>query len=343
MNLSQETTDLLHKISIIESLHFNTLALEVFQFQYKHNPVYKKYVDVRNVNPLTVTSIENIPFLPISAFKTQEIKTGEFEAAVIFESSGTTGEISSKHHVCSLDLYEQSFVKSFSKMYGDISSYAILCLLPSYLEKGNSSLVYMADKLMKMSAHPFNGFFLYNFDELALKIKTLESSLTKTLLIGVSYALLDFGALHPSNLKHTIVMETGGMKGRKKEISKSELHQELCTYFGLSKIHAEYGMTELLSQAYSSGNGIFEPGIGMQIHLRKTDDPTQLQSFETPQDEPITGGVNIIDLHNLFSCSFIATDDLGKLYPNGNFEILGRIQNSDIRGCGLMYTNQFPE
>jgi hypothetical protein len=178
---------------------------------------------------------------------------------------------------------------------------------------------------------------------LASKIKTLESNHTKTLLIGVAYALLDFGALHPTALKHTTIMETGGMKGRKKEISKLELHHELSTHFGLSKIHAEYGMTELLSQAYSVGDGIFEPGYGMQIRIRQDDDPTQLQSFETSQDGPLTGGVNIIDLHNLFSCSFIATDDLGKLYPNGNFEILGRIQNSDIRGCGLMYTNQFPE
>jgi hypothetical protein len=343
MHINKEASDLLQKIEKIESVDFNELALEIFHFQYKYNTVYQKYVDARNINPSAVSSIGKIPFLPISAFKTQQIKTGEFEPEIIFESSGTTGDTSSKHYVRSLTLYEQSFIKSFTKIYGDVSSYAILCLLPSYLERGNSSLVYMADKLMKISAHPHNGFFLYNFDDLALKIKTLESNQTKTLLIGVAYALLDFGALHPTALKHTTIMETGGMKGRKKEISKAELHKELSSHFSLSEIHAEYGMTELLSQAYSVGDGIFEPGYGMQIQIRQDDDPTQLQSFETSNDVALTGGVNIIDLHNLFSCSFIATDDLGKLYPNGNFEILGRIQNSDIRGCGLMYTNQFPE
>jgi hypothetical protein len=213
----------------------------------------------------------------------------------------------------------------------------ILCLLPSYLERGGSSLVYMADKLMQISDNTENGFFLDEFDKLAEIIKKREASGLPTLLLGVSYALLDFGEAFQMNLNHTIIMETGGMKGRRKELSKVELHKKLSELFGVDGIHSEYGMTEMMSQAYSIGGGIFEPGFGLKLLIRREDDPLDIRTDAEDNKQPLTGGVNIIDLHNIHSCSFIATEDLGRLYPDGLFEILGRLENSETRGCGLMY------
>ena len=338
MNPEKELNVLVRKIEHHTHSDFDELALEIFRYQYRNNPVYQSYVDLRKKNVASVRDIREIPFLPISVFKSHSVMTGTFEPEMIFESSGTTGSVSSKHIVKSLSLYEHSFMRSFYETYGKPEDWVILCLLPSYLERGGSSLVYMADKLMRISNKKENGFYLYDFPELAEKIKQLESSSTPTLLLGVSYALLDFGESFPMKLKSTIIMETGGMKGRRKELNKTALHQMLGTYFGLEKIHSEYGMTELMSQAYSSGDGLFKPGSGMKILLRRSDDPLEIRQ-ENEEQESITGGINVIDLHNVNSCSFIATEDLGRLHPDGQFEVLGRLENSEIRGCGLMYTN----
>lgn len=309
-------------------------ALRLFTYQSEANPLYKKFLQGLHVDPHNITSLEAIPCLPISFFKTHEVKTGEFDPAICFESSGTTGMVNSKHCISDLMQYLNNTVEIFKEQYGDPSAFCFLGLLPSYLERSNSSLVAMVDHLIHLSNHPLSGFFLNDFSRLNEVLKALEAKQQKTILIGVTYALLDFVESFPSKLNHTIIMETGGMKGRKKEITRDELHQTLKSGFGVDAIHAEYGMTELMSQAYSKGNGIYYSNDKLKVILRSTDDP-----FETwNQNEHIhrTGVINVIDLANRDSVSFIATDDLARFTGDGGFEMMGRIDRSDIRGCSLL-------
>jgi len=315
--------------SITSAKEFEHLALEVFNFQYARTKVYKDFCDFLNVKPTQVKRIYDIPFFPIQFFKENTILTEGISSEKEFTSSGTTGSIPSKHYIAKLSLYEESFLKTFKQFYGDIQQYAILALLPSYLERGGSSLVYMVDDLINRSNNTHSGFYLHDNQALIEKLRLLEASGQKTILLGVSYALLDIIEKTNFQLKHTIVMETGGMKGRREEMIKEELHTVLKKGFGVKEIHSEYGMTELLSQAYSKGNGVFTCPPWMKILTRDTED-----ALTFLKNGP--GGINVIDLANLYSCSFIATQDLGKIHENGSFEILGRFDSSDIRGCNLM-------
>lgn len=310
--------------------NFEELALEVFRFQSKVNPVYKKYLEILKVDAFKVNSIGDIPFLPISLFKSQQIIAEGFEPEKVFTSSGTTGTETSKHYVASLALYEKSFRKSFELFYGNVSDYCILALLPSYLEREGSSLVYMASDLIEKSNNPSSGFYLNNTSELVDALLKSESQGKPCLLLGVTFALLDLAKSVNLSLKNTIVMETGGMKGRGKELVREEAHEIMQKSFGVEKIHSEYGMTELLSQAYSKGDGFFSCPPWMSIKIRDPYDPFSLIA------EGKTGAINIIDLANLYSCAFIQTDDLGKTYENGNFEVIGRMDGSQIRGCNLL-------
>ena len=309
---------------------FTAVALEIFKHQFNNNKVYRSFCDLLYIHPSDVTKIEQIPFLPIQFFKTREVISSKEKIAEIFTSSGTTGSITSKHLVTDINFYKDSYLKGFAHFYGNIEDYVVLALLPNYLERKGSSLVFMVDDLIGKSKNSESGFYLNNLDELAKKLINLDKNGQKVLLIGVSFALLDLIEKHQFNLKNTIVMETGGMKGRRKELIRNELHQLLKSGFKVDKIHSEYGMTELLSQAYSKGNGIFETPNWMQILTRDTEDAL------TILDKEKTGGINVIDLANYNSCSFIATQDLGKVHKNGTFEIIGRFDNSDIRGCNLM-------
>lgn len=309
---------------------FITHALNVFKFQYENNNVYRSFCDLLYKNPSDVTALHQIPFLPIQFFKSHDVLSANTPTEITFSSSGTTGQITSKHHVTDLKVYEDSFKKGFSHFYGNVEDYTILALLPNYLEREGSSLVYMVDHLIKDSKQPKSGFYLNNLDELKDTLLQLENEGKKTLLIGVSFALLDLVERYQFNLKNTIIMETGGMKGKRKEIIREELHQLLKSGFGVDQIHSEYGMTELLSQAYSKGNGVFNCPPWMKILTRDTEDA--LTVFDTKK----TGGINVIDLANINSCAFIATQDLGKPLNNDSFEVIGRFDNSDIRGCNLM-------
>lgn len=323
---------LINKIFNVNPANFEAVTLEVFNFQYQNNVVLRQYCEILKINSAEVTSLEKIPYLPIQLFKTHQIKSTDFKEQQIFESSGTTGSINSKHYIKSTEIYEESFLKSFEIFYGDISQYCILGLLPSYLERGNSSLVYMVNKLIRLSRKSESGFYLNEFESLNLMLQKNEASGQKTLLIGVTYALLDFFEAYPMQLTHTIVMETGGMKGRKKEMSRAEVHKTLKKCCGLENIHSEYGMTELLSQAYSDGNGIFKSPPWMKILTRDPEDPFDISNLDSNSE----GAANIIDLANIFSCSFIQTDDLARTHSDSSFEILGRLENCDLRGCGLM-------
>lgn len=309
---------------------FTQVALDVFKHQFSNNKVYRSFCDLLYIHPSDITKIEEIPFLPIQFFKTREVVSSKNGIQEVFSSSGTTGSVTSKHFVTDLGWYEKSYLKGFEHFYGNIEDYVVLALLPNYLERQGSSLVYMVDDLIKKSNHPESGFYLNNIDELAKKLIDFDNQNKKVLLIGVSFALLDLIEKHQFNLKNTIVMETGGMKGRRKELIRNELHTLLCKGFGVSKIHSEYGMTELLSQGYSKGNGIFNSPPWMQILTRDTEDPLTI----LPKGK--SGGINVIDLANYNSCSFIATQDLGKTHLDNSFEIIGRFDNSDIRGCNLM-------
>ena len=309
---------------------FEKLALKVFKFQFENNKVYRSFCDLLYKHPADIKAINEIPFLPIEFFKTREVISTNNSVEKVFSSSGTTGSITSKHLVSDIKLYEESYKKAFAHFYGDIEEYVILALLPSYLEREGSSLIYMINDLIIKSNRQESGFYLNNHHDLSQSLKQLEAKQQKTLLIGVSFALLDLIEKYQFRLEHTIVMETGGMKGKRKEIIRQELHQILQSGFGVDRIHSEYGMTELMSQAYSKGNGIFECPPWMKILTRDTEDAL------TIQQPGKTGGVNIIDLANINSCSFIATQDLGKVTKNGRFEIIGRFDNSDIRGCNLM-------
>lgn len=333
--MQHSLNDIANQVFNVTETTFDQLAVKVFLQQYQHNEIYREFCRLMHVIPETIKTPDQIPFLPIQFFKTKDITTGSGNAAVIFESSGTTGSINSRHIVQDIGLYEKSFRLAFQHFYGDPSSLCVLGLLPSYLERGNSSLVFMVDDLVKSSRNPNSGFYLYDHEKLQQALLQNEAQGIPTLLIGVTYALLDFAAAHPMQLKHTIVMETGGMKGRREELTRAEVHQQLQQQLGLTTIHSEYGMTELLSQAYSKENGIFNSTSWMKIMVRAEDDPLHLydaRNLAAPQ----TGAINIIDLANIHSCAFIATDDMGKLNPDGSFEVMGRLDNSDIRGCGLM-------
>ena len=310
---------------------FNALALKVFQYQYQCNATYHQYVSALKLNLNDITHYSQIPFLPIEFFKTQQVVCNDLsENAICFSSSGTTGQITSKHYVNDISIYETSFAKGFEKFYGNPSDYCILALLPNYLERTGSSLVYMFNNLIEKSQHNLSGFYLNNLTDLVNTITTLKQTGQKTILLGVTYALLDLADLNVGLTDNFMVMETGGMKGRRKELLKEELHFILKTKFGISSIHSEYGMTELLSQAYSKGNGLFESPNWMKIMIRDINDP-----FTYVKNQK-SGGVNVIDLANINSCSFIETKDLGRINQDSNFEILGRFDTSDIRGCNLM-------
>jgi hypothetical protein len=316
--------------NIASEEEFNEKSLKVFKHQFENNLVYRSFCDLLYIHPSDIHSYDQIPFLPIQFFKSKKVISSIEEVEAVFSSSGTTGTITSKHHVTDISLYKESYTKGFEHFYGNIENYTILALLPNYLEREGSSLIYMVDDLIKKTNHKDSGFYLNNLNELAEKLIQLDSQGRKILLIGVSFALLDMIEQHSFSLKNTIIMETGGMKGRRKELIRKELHALLCKGFGVNKIHSEYGMTELLSQGYSKGDGIFDCPPWMKILTRDTEDPLSIQN------KGKTGGINVIDLANYNSCSFIATQDLGKVHANNSFEIIGRFDHSDIRGCNLM-------
>ena len=307
---------------------FEALALELFDYQMENNPIYAPYAALILKGKIPA-NIYEIPFLPIEFFKQEQIIFQGKGVEEIFLSSGTTGE-QSKHLVADLSLYKKSYLRAFQQFYGDINDYCILALLPSYQEREGSSLIYMVDDLIKKSGHPKSGFYLNNLTELSNTIKELEKKGQKTILFGVTYALLDLAAHHPQHLKHTIIMETGGMKGKRKELLKEEIHQLLKEAFLTENIHSEYGMTELLSQSYSKGKNNFKSPPWMRILIRDVNDPLSIIGNNK------TGGINVIDLANIYSCPFIATQDLGKTFDDNSFSVLGRFDNSDLRGCNLL-------
>ncbi len=320
------------KIFNKDNFNFDEVALELFIFQYTHNLVYRQFVDHLKINIHNVQSVQQIPFLPIEFFKTHPIIVENVPTQKIFESSGTTGQITSKHLVADLNLYTQSFETCFKNFYGNIEDYTILALLPSYLERDTSSLVFMVDDLIKKSKNQHSGFYLNNLEDLSEKILHLKSQISnqKILLIGVTFALLDFAEQFPMDLSNVIIMETGGMKGRREELTREAVHHILTKAFNVTNIHSEYGMTELLSQGYSKGNGVFEVPYWMKILKRDIYDPFNLSTNAG------RGGLNVIDLANIYSCAFIATQDLVNIKNENEFEVLGRIDNADIRGCNLM-------
>lgn len=310
---------------------FEETALAVFNFQAENNPVYAEFIGYLGIDPDQIKSIEQIPFLPIRFFKSRQVITGNREVEKTFTSSGTSGLEQSRHFVTNLDFYRESLDHSFRHFYGDFSDYTIFGLLPSYLERSGSSLIDMVEYWIERSGR--GGFYLYNHDELYRDLIKNEEEGRKAILIGVSFALTDFVENYKMNLKNTLLMETGGMKGRKIEITREELHSILKNGFGVDQIHSEYGMTELLSQAYSTGGAGFVTPPWMKVLIRDTEDPLSYSAVGR------TGGINVLDLANLNSCSFIATDDLGKSNPDGSFDVLGRFDHSDVRGCNLMVSD----
>lgn len=309
---------------------FHQLALWAFHYQYENCLVYKRYVDLLQVVPDEVKNIQQIPFLPISLFKTQVVIDSSIDSGdLIFESSTTTGQVPSKHHITDPQLYVDSFSKGFQHFFGDVRDYCILGLLPSYLERGNSSLVYMVNRLIEDSQHVLSGFYLNNLDALVETIQTLESTKQRALLFGVTFALLDLADRFQLPMNYVQIIETGGMKGRREEWTRSQVHHRLQDRFGLKEIYSEYGMTELLSQAYSTSNEIFQTVPWMKVLVRDINDPMGVQASGK-------GGLNIIDLANIHSCCFIATDDAGDLFADGSFKILGRLAQSELRGCSLL-------
>jgi hypothetical protein len=302
---------------------------QTFLFQHAQNPVYRQWCDLAGIDPAAIKTPAEIPALPVSFFKTHRVTTTDFNPEMVFESSGTTQTHTSRHLVKEIGLYKKSFLKTFSLFYGDIRDWCILGLLPSYLERQHSSLVMMVDELIKLSGHPNSGFYLDQHEKLSQTLGELEQKQQKTWLIGVTFGLLDFTAAFPQKLKHTTVIETGGMKGRRKELTRTEVHQLLSEGFGVNKIHSEYGMTELFSQAYSKGDGRFTCPPWMKILIRDEEDPLSIK-------ETGRGILQVIDLANRYSCSFIATDDIGIVYEDGSFEVWGRVDYSDVRGCSLL-------
>ncbi|WP_018616511.1 hypothetical protein [Segetibacter koreensis] len=308
---------------------FNQLALKIFRYQYAENEIYNQWVNALNININEVIHFAQIPFLPVSFFKTNNVVSGNFVPDVVFESSGTTGTVNSRHLVKELTVYTRSFTEGFKKFYSEPGDWCIIGLLPSYLERKGSSLVMMVEELIKLSGNNNSGFYLHEYEKLANVLQQLEAQNQKTLLIGVTFALLDFAQQFPMHLENTVIMETGGMKGRRKEMIREEVHSFLQKQFQVTAIHSEYGMTELLSQGYSFGNGVFNTVPWMKVLVRDEDDPLLIT-------EKGRGLINVIDLANIYSCSFIATDDVGRINEDGSFEVLGRRDNSDIRGCSLM-------
>lgn len=319
----------LHTVFETDNARFTDAALALFRVQARENIVYKDYLEALRVDPAGIRDLLNIPFLPIRFFKSHMVTSGQFDPELVFESSGTTGMIPSRHFVRSAGLYEDSFMRGFEIFYGPVKEWCILGLLPSYLEREHSSLVYMVNTLIRKSGHPQSGFFLNDLAGLKQRLFEIEKNGQKTLLIGVSFALLDFALAFPMPLRHTVIMETGGMKGRKKEMLREEVHEMLKRAFGLTEIHAEYGMTELLSQAYSKADGLFYAPPWMRVLVRDDEDPLEISTQGA-------GAINIIDLANQDSCAFIATDDVGRIYAHGGFEVLGRLDGSDLRGCSLL-------
>lgn len=327
----QINTQMFERIfSINNEASFNQACLEIFDFQKSNCSTYTKYLDYLGSRHTQPRNYREIPFLPIEFFKTQQIVSTINDPQITFSSSGTTGVLSSKHHVTDLRYYERSFRQCFKQFYGDASEIAVLALLPNYLERTGSSLIYMVDDLIKQSRQEESGYFLYNHAELYQTLQSLKQKGTKTLLIGVTYALLDFCEVYNVNFPELIVMETGGMKGKRREMIREELHHILCEGFQVPSIHSEYGMTELLSQAYSKADGLFETPTWMRVLIRDTNDPLSLIN------EGKTGAINVIDLANINSCAFIATQDLGRIHSSGSFEVIGRFDQSDIRGCNLL-------
>tara|TARA_R110001599_G_scaffold63492_4_gene176795 strand:+ start:9686 stop:10675 length:990 start_codon:yes stop_codon:yes gene_type:complete len=318
------------RVFSVDENSFEELALDIFRVQHKTNPIYRAFVNHLGVLPEQITTLEQIPFLPIEFFKTHTIKSGDWQSDVCYESSGTTGQITSKHWVADEEFYLKIAKQIFAKTYGEVKNYTVLALLPSYLERSNSSLVAMANRFIQISKDSSSGFFLNNSQELYDTILKCKSEGRKTILLGVTFGLLDFVERFQMDFPELIVMETGGMKGRREELVRDEVHEILKLGFGVQNIHSEYGMTELLSQGYSQGNGIFRCGYTMRILTRDINDPL------TVTNQVRSGGINIIDLANVHSCSFIETKDLGRVYPDGTFEVLGRLDNSDVRGCNLM-------
>lgn len=329
-------SELIHKIFSVSPEHFEALALSLFRFQYANNSIYRQFTDGLQIKAESVDAISKIPFLPIQFFKSHIVTSTSFQPETIFESSGTTGMVNSRHYIKDLSLYQKSFLKAFESFYGKPSEWCFIGLLPSYLERNNSSLIAMVSDLITLSGHSKSGFYLNDYEKLHVVLKQLENQQQKTILIGVTFALLDFAELYPMQLKHTTVLETGGMKGKRAEMTRQEVHHRLQEKFGLQAVHSEYGMTELLSQAWSCGNGIFRCPGWMKVLVRDEDDPLMIKDPVAVNQSSVNGIINVIDLANIYSCAFIATDDAGKIYQDGSFEVLGRIDNSDMRGCSLM-------
>ncbi len=323
---------LLEKLQM-DSWTFEDMALDIYAYQSVHNPVYHQFLTLSGQFDKPISQIEDIPFLPISFFKSHEIKSGAWETSTLFESSGTTGAIPSIHHVRNQQFYLSNAQRIFEKQYGALEEYHLFALLPGYLERSNSSLVAMADDFISKTQSPLSGFYLHDFVALKDVLAKAKNSNRKCLLLGVSFGLLDFAEAHQMDLSHCLIMETGGMKGRRKELIREELHQILKTAFNVSAIHSEYGMTELFSQAYSKGDGVYTPAKTMRILLREVNDPFALAPFGK------TGLINVIDLANMDTCSFIATDDIGRISQDFQFEVLGRYDQSDVRGCNLMVSD----
>ena len=317
-------------LTITNSNDFESEAIATFHRQYEANAVYRSYCDLLNISPSEIKTSTKIPSLPIQFFKSHAVKCFSEKPSIVFSSSGTTTSINAQHPIRDKSFYDLSFQKGFENQYGPPKDWAILALLPSYLERQGSSLIYMMDALIQQSKHPASGFYLDEFNQLKNQLDQLESQQQPTLLLGVSFALLDFAEQFPLQLKHTLVMETGGMKGRRKEMIREDLHATLKKAFGVEVIHSEYGMTEMLSQAYSKGNGRFYAPSWMKVVSCEINDP-----FALIEGTKI-GRLNVIDLANQESCAFIATDDLGRVFPDGSFEIMGRLDQSDIRGCNLL-------
>ena len=307
---------------------FEMLALSIFDYQMESNSIYAPYAALI-LKGKAPNNIFEIPFLPISFFKTEQIICQGRAVEEVFLSSGTSGD-QSKHLVSDISLYRESYLKAFELFYGDMTQYCILSLLPNYREREGSSLIYMVDDLISKSKHEQSGFYLNDYESLSMRLQKLEKEGQKTILFGVSYALLDLAEQFPQKLEHTLIIETGGTKGKRKEMLKEELHQNLKAAFSLDVIHSEYGMSELLSQSYSNGEGIFKSPPWKKVLIRDTNDPLSIIGDNK------TGGINVIDLANIYSCPFIATQDLGKTFEDGTFTVLGRFDNSDLRGCNLL-------
>lgn len=322
--------DLITRIARVEEASFEATALAVFRYQAAHNPLYAEFIRLLGVHPEKITRLENIPFLPIRLFKIHDIQTETWPPEAVFSSSGTTGQVTSRHFVRSLDWYLSGAKQGFESFYGPVENYCILALLPSYLERSGSSLVTMADYFIRLSRYEQSGFFLYDYEALLERLAWCRQHEIPTLLLGVSFALLDLAEAHPAPLGATILMETGGMKGRREELTRDVLHEKLKAAFSVRHIHSEYGMTELLSQAYSKGDGVFLPAPTLRVLIRETSDPLSIERPGRP------GAINLIDLANIDTLSFIATDDLGRGYADQSFEVIGRLDYSEVRGCNLM-------